>query len=118
MAEFLFIYRGGQKQESAMSPEDMQEYMNQWLGWIGKAMEAGWMLTAGDALLPEGKVVHPNAVITDGPFAESKELVGGYSIIEADDLDAASKLADGCPGLLHGGLVEVRQLAKVAVESN
>jgi hypothetical protein len=75
------------------------------------------MLSPGDALTPEGRVVHPKKVVTDGPFVESKEIVGGYSIVQADTLDAAADLAKSCPALLTGGKVEVRPLAGLSIKS-
>ena len=74
------------------------------------------MVNPGDALTMEGCVVHANKVVTDGPFVESKEIVGGYSIVQADTLAAAAELAKGCPGLLVGGKVEVRPLAGLAAQ--
>lgn len=114
MAKFMFVYRGGNDDD--MSPEDMQKVMQTWMTWIQGGMEAGWMLDAGDALMPDGKVVHPDSTITDGPFAESKELVGGFSMVQADDLDAAVKLTAGCPMFAGGGTVEVRELRDVMAE--
>jgi hypothetical protein len=73
------------------------------------------MTDPGDALLPEGRVV-TSKVVTDGPFMESKEVLGGYSVVEAETADAAAKLAKGCPGLLVGGTVEVRRLAGYTVQ--
>ena len=64
----------------------------------------------------EGRVVNASKVVTDGPFVESKEIVGGYSIVQADTIDAAAELAKGCPGLLCGGKVEVRPLAGLAAQ--
>ena len=58
--------------------------------------------------------MHSNKVVTDGPFVESKEIVGGYSIVQADTIDAAAEIAKGCPGLLGGGKVEVRVFAGLA----
>jgi hypothetical protein len=69
------------------------------------------MLDPGDALTPEGCVVNSTKVVTDGPFVESKEIVGGFSIVQAENVRAAAELAKGCPGLLTGGKVEVRRLA-------
>ena len=89
MADYLFLYRGGDQQESEMSPEQMQAHMEKWHQWIGKAMNTGWMDNPGDALLPEGRVVDANKVVTDGPFAESKEHIAGFYIINAADLDDA-----------------------------
>jgi hypothetical protein len=113
MSKFLFIYRGSADSASEMTPEESQQHMKAWEQWIGEAMQKGWMLNPGDALTPEGRVVKAK-VVTDGPFVESKEIVGGYSIVQADSLDAAAKLAKGCPGLSVGGTVEVRALAGLA----
>jgi hypothetical protein len=110
MAKFMFVYRGKPDAFAAMSPQEMQKHMDQWAAWIGQAMKEGWMLDPGDALNPEGKVVTAK-VVTDGPFVESKDVVGGFSIVQADSMEAAAKLAKGCPGLFGGGSVEVRQLA-------
>lgn len=114
MAKFLFIYRGCEDRPAQISPQEMQQIMNKWNAWIAEGMQKGWMLSPGDALMSEGKVVHPKNVVTDGPFVESKEIVGGYSVIEAETLAAATELAKGCPGLQTGGKVEVRPLAGLA----
>jgi hypothetical protein len=111
MAKFLFVYRGGNDAESKMTPDEMQQYMHKWGTWIREALQKGWMVDPGDALTPEGRVVNAKKVVTDGPFVESKEIVGGYSIVQAGTIDAAAELAKGCPGLLAGGKVEVRSLA-------
>ena len=111
MARFLFVYRGSGDAMAKMSPEQMQQHMQKWEKWIGEAMQKGWMVDPGDALTPEGCVVNAKMAVTDGPFVESKEVVGGFSIVEADSVHAAAELAKGCPGLLVGGKVEVRRLA-------
>jgi hypothetical protein len=109
MAKFLFVYRGGN--ENTMTPEEMQQNMQKWGAWIGEALQKGWMTDPGDGLTLEGRVVNAKKVVTDGPFVESKEIIGGFSIVEAASIDAAAELAKGCPGLLAGGKVEVRTLA-------
>ena len=68
------------------------------------------MLDAGDGLKREGRVVNGKKVVSDGPFIEMKEIVGGFSIVQADTLDAAAELAKGCPIFVRGGTVEVRPL--------
>jgi hypothetical protein len=110
----MFIYRGGDEGAAGLTPEQMQQIMQKWATWIGEAMKKGWMTDPGDALTQEGRMVNAKKVVTDGPFVESKEIVGGYSIVKADSLDAAAELAKGCPGLLTGGQVEVRPLAGLA----
>jgi hypothetical protein len=111
MANFLFVYRGGDERFQSMTPEELQQHMQQWTNWIAEGFQKGWMVDAGDALTPEGRVVNAKKVVTDGPFVESKEIVGGFSIVKADSIDKAAELAKGCPALLTGGSVEVRTLA-------
>jgi hypothetical protein len=110
MAKFLFVYRNSSDLRNRMSPEEMQQQMQKWQKWISEGLEKGWMLDPGDALTPEGRVVGAK-VVKDGPFVESKEIVGGFSIIQADSIQAAAELAKGCPGIPVGGTVEVRSLA-------
>ena len=116
MARFLFVYRGANEAASSMTPEQMQQHMQKWHDWISEGLQRGWIVDAGDALTPEGRVVTAKKVVTDGPFVESKEIVGGFSIVQADTIDAAAELARGCPGLLVGGKVEVRPLAGFSVK--
>jgi hypothetical protein len=68
------------------------------------------MVDAGDGLKKEGRVLKGKKVVTDGSFIESKEILGGFSIVQADTLDAAAELAKSCPVFLRGGSVEVRPL--------
>ncbi len=108
MTKFLFVYRRGSDAVNKMSPEQMQKHMEKWRSWIGEGLQKGWLLDRGDALAQEGRVVKAQHVVIDGPFVESKEIVGGFSIVQADNIDAAAELAHGCPALLTGGSVEVR----------
>lgn len=114
MANFMFVYRGGDDNPAQMSPEQMQQLMQKWNDWIGMGFQQGWMVDPGDALLPEGRTVNAKKVVSDGPFVEAKELVGGYSIVKADSIAAACEFAKSCPALLYGGTVEVRQCAGLA----
>ena len=111
MAKFLFVYRSAPATMRNLSPEEMQQTMQKWSTWISEGMQKGWMLDPGDGLTQEGCVVNAKKVVTDGPFVEAKELVGGFSIVQAATVSAAAKLAKGCPHLLSGGTVEVRRLA-------
>ena len=116
MAKFLFVYRNDPNAYNKMTPEEGQQQMQKWEKWIGEGMQKGWMLDPGDALTPEGRVVR-GKVVTDGPFVEAKEVVGGFSIVQADTIEAAAQLAKGCPGLQIGGTVEVRRLAGYATKN-
>ena len=113
MPKFMFVYRGGHDDMENASPEQMQQMMQLWMNWIQEGTEAGWMLDGGDALKPEGSIVNSDLSVMDGPFAESKELVGGYSMVQAPDLAAAIELAKSSPMPKSGGTVEVRELANM-----
>jgi hypothetical protein len=110
MAKFLFIYRDAPPTEMP-SPEVMQAVLSQWGAWIEKFMKTGEMLDPGDGLKPEGRVVRNSQVMSDGPYMESKEIMGGYSIISAPNFDAALNIAMECPAAKHGGSLEIRELA-------
>ena len=117
MSKFMFVYRGGDEEMEHASPEQMQQVMQMWKDWIQEGVEAGWMIDGGDALKPGGAIVNADLSITDGPFAESKELVGGYSMIEAPVLATAIELAKKSPMPKSGGSVEVRELPRAGMQS-
>jgi len=108
MKEFMMIFRNDMTKPKP-SPEQMQGMIKQWQDWIGGIASQG-KFVATNALGFEGKTVNADATITDGPYAELKEIVGGYIIVKSDTIDDAMKLTDGCPTLLSGGKVEVRDV--------
>jgi hypothetical protein len=107
MSEFLYLYRGGDRQPT---PAGMQQQMQRWMTWLKELGEKGHVKSQGHPLEPAGKLVRGKSV-TDGPFAE-KDMVGGYSLIEAADLAQAVELSKGCPIHDYNGAVEVRPLMK------
>ncbi len=110
MSEFLYLYRGGQR---GGTPEQSQQIMQKWLNWMKDLTTSGNLKDPGQPLEGEGKVVDTKGTVTDGPFAEAKDLVGGFSLVEADSLARAAELARGCPILEVGGFVEVRPIMKM-----
>jgi hypothetical protein len=110
MKDFMFIFRGGLDPMTA-SPEEMQDNMQKWFGWVEDLRQKG-TYASGEALTPEGKTVRSNGAVTDGPFAESKEIVGGFFVVKAASLDDAIAIAKNCPDLPLGGTVEVREVMK------
>lgn len=113
MSEFLYVYRGGHRDHRKLSAEDMQQAMQKWMTWLQGLAEKGHLKDRGHPLEPEGKVVSGTSKnVTDGPYAE-KDLVGGYSLIEAKDLAQATELSKGCPVLERGGAVEVRAIMRM-----
>lgn len=113
MPNYLFVYRSEPFDFSKVSPEQMQKSMDMWSSWIGKGFQEGWMVDAGDALMPEGRVVKNDRSVTDGPFMEAKELVGGYGVIKCASFEEAVEHAKTCPNIIEGGSVEIRQMAGV-----
>jgi hypothetical protein len=86
--------------------------MQNWFSWI-EELKAKKIYVSGEALLPVGKTVKgKKALVTDGPFAESKELVGGFFIIKANSIEEAAEIAKGSPDLPYEGSVEVREVMK------
>lgn len=109
MKEFLMIFRTERNDNPAPSPEQMQAMVKTWQDWIGGIAAQGKFLGT-NALSPNGKTLQGNQVIADGPYAEVKEIVGGYILVKTDSMDDALKLAEGCPTLAIGGKVEVREV--------
>lgn len=105
MSEYLYIYRGAQRPES---PQEAQQIMQKWMKWMEELAAKGHIKDRGQPLDPAGKVVDRKKVVTDGPFAEAKDLVGGYSLVTAKDLAEAAELSKGCPIFERNGFVEVR----------
>src|SRR5215468_2142209 len=113
MSEFLYVYRGGGGPRSISSPEQMQQIMQKWMTWMQGLADKGHLKDRGHPLEPEGKLVAGQGKqVTDGPYAE-KDLVGGYSLIEARDLAQAAELSKGCPILERDGSVEVRPIMQM-----
>jgi hypothetical protein len=108
MSAFLYLYRGG---EAGRSPERMQQSMQKWMTWLKDLADKGHVKDQGQPLERSGKLVKgKQKTVTDGPFAEAKDVVGGYTLIEARDLSQAVELSKGCPILEVDGAVEVRPI--------
>jgi len=112
MNEYLVIMRLDLiTKEAQPSPEQLEGYMKMYQDWVG-GIAAQNKFVGGTGLATEGKVIKPNNVITDGPFAEVKESIAGFITIKAKDLEEAVSLAKTCPILFgEGNSVEVRQVS-------
>ena len=101
----LFV---GMDWHKGLSPEQTQKVSQDWMAWF-KGLMAEGKAVAGHPLALEGKSVSgKNRTVTDGPFAESKEAVGGYFMLDVATMDEAVAIAQQCPGLPFGAKVEVR----------
>src|SRR5580765_5543348 len=110
---YMFLFRNADWHRG-LSPEEIQTVMSQWKSWFERLTQAG-KVKAGQPLEREGKIIsgRKGKVVADGPFAESKEAVGGYFLLQVDSLEEAVAIAKECPGLEHGAIVEVRPIAEV-----
>ncbi|MEK8051446.1 YciI family protein [Ideonella sp. DXS22W] len=114
-AKYLFIYRQpADARDDELSPAEMAEMLAQWSAWKARFDEE--IVDLGDGLKPQGRQVRAGAggeiVVTDGAFVEAKEVLGGYSIVQAASLERAVEISRGCPVLrFPGSWIEVRELA-------
>lgn len=110
MKDFALLFRQPGSDHSKVSAEELQAIDKKWKDWIGGIAAQGKLTSQGSRLAMEGKVLKGSGVITDGPFVEIREMLGGLIIVKADGLDDATTLAHGCPALDNGGSVEIRPL--------
>jgi hypothetical protein len=113
MEKFLYLFKGGIETTQNASPEAMQGHLQKWMQWMQKLAQDGTFIS-GEPLEPSGKKVSGiGKIVTDGPFAETKELVGGYMMVNANDINHAVEISKGCPVLEVGGHVEIRPIHKM-----
>lgn len=118
MSEYVFLYRSTTEahHEAMGSPEKAQQSMTKWRAWFKEMTDKGHLKNLGQPLERVGKVVGgKKKTVTDGPYTETKDVIGGYSIVEARDLEQAAQLATGCPILENGGSVEVRPVKQMSL---
>jgi hypothetical protein len=114
MKEYLFLFRGGDHASLKDSPEQFQAHMQKWMKWMGDLGEKG-KLVGAQPLDNTGKnIMGTKKVVSDGPFMEGKEMVGGYLMCKASSYDEAVEIAKGCPILeFEDGNVEVREVQEL-----
>src|SRR5262249_32509862 len=116
MSEYVLLYRSTQEahRETMGSPEKAQQSMAKWRAWVQDMNHKSPLNNMGQPLERVGKVVTGRKkTVSDGPYAETKDVIGGYSIIEARNADQAAEIASGCPILEQGGCVEVRPVMQM-----
>ncbi|MDD9932436.1 MAG: YciI family protein [Myxococcales bacterium] len=108
MTKYLFLYWNPPAPDQQPSPEEMQQMMAQWSGW--KEKFADKVADMGDGLQHDGRVLK-NGQVTDGPYAEAKEIIGGFSIIQAASYEEALEVARECP-ITHmpEASIEIREM--------
>jgi hypothetical protein len=118
MKEFMMLFRHEATGNSqAPTAEQMQAVMKEWQKWI-KGIAADGKYSGTNRLNSDGNTLKPGQVITDGPYAEAKEIIGGYLIVKAGSLKEAVEMAKSCPNLVYGGSVEVRSVISIDYDTN
>jgi hypothetical protein len=111
MKEFVMIFRSEPQLEVKVSPEEMQAMVTSWQNWMGGMAAQNKLASPGNRLGFDGRLVKPDNLITNGPYVEIKEMVGGYIVVRAESIDEAAEMAKGCPMIIGGaGAVEVRDI--------
>ena len=112
-SDYMLLFRGN-IWDKGLSPEQLQKVVSDWMAWFERLKEEGRCL-GGHPLEKEGKLVSgkQGRTVADGPFAESKEAIGGYFYLQVADENEAIEIAKQCPGLEYGAVVEVRPVAEI-----
>ena len=109
MKEFVLLFRRPELKDVYNDPQEIETHRQKWKDWLNGFPPEVKLSGTGFGLSEDGKILKPSGVITDGPFAELKEKLGGLAVIKAESLDEATTLAHGCPVLDIGGSVEIRE---------
>jgi hypothetical protein len=108
-SEYLLLFRNIGWHKS-LSREEIQHHIARFTAWFERLRDQGRFI-GGGPLAHEGKTLADRNTVVDGPFAETKEVIAGFFIIQADSLEEAAEIAKDCPGLTYGQTVEVRAIA-------
>lgn len=109
MNRFVFVFRGGAVAHKELAPAEVGAHLQKWMVWLGELDRKGHSEPGGTRLDRSGKTVRGKSkAVTDGPFAEAKDLVTGSLVVKAPTLEAATAIAMGCPIYEYDGSVEVR----------
>jgi len=109
MKEFLMVFRNEGMGDYRPTQAEMEAVEKEWNNWFGSIAAQG-KLGGGHRPGFEGKTIHAGNVITDGPYAEVKEILMGTTVLKVDTMEEAIEIAKGCPILKEGGTVEVRDI--------
>ena len=110
MKEYILLFRH-ENANGKVSPEQMQQWMKQQMDWVAGIAAQNKFVSGTGLLFEDAKVVNHQKMITNGPFGDIKETLGGYVIVKADSAEEAAEFAKGTPILMgEGNTVEVRQI--------
>lgn len=110
MKNFLLLLHEDMEQMQELSPKEMEALIGAHMAWAKKLAEEGY-LVAGDGLEETGiQIKGKDCVIKDGPYLESKEMIGGYYLLQAENMEGIIAIAKECPCHLWGGTTEIRPI--------
>ena len=110
MKKFLLLLHEDIEKMSNLSPKEMEELGNSHMAWANKLAESGHLIS-GDGLHENGVLISgKDCIVKDGPYLESKELIGGYYLLQADDIKTIVEIAKECPCHIWGGTTEIRPI--------
>ncbi len=116
MAQFLLLLHADPTDWLKMPPDEKQKWFGKYMSWGSQARQAGYLVGSNKLADDAGKVIRGGkALVTDGPYSETKEVLGGYYLIEAANYDEAVETSKGCPHLKYNGWIEVREIEPVPV---
>jgi hypothetical protein len=111
MKEFVLIFRMDELPEVKLTPEELTLTMQVWEKWMDKIIADNILVSRGNRLGSEAKTVKRRNVVINGPYTETREIVGGYIIIQAKNIEAAVEIVKGCPAIIDGRLsAEIRNV--------
>jgi hypothetical protein len=112
MEKFLILLHSDPKTWASLSPVEAQKALEKFVGWRMKLQDKGILLGSAKLADEPGKVLRGRGMIrvTDGPYSETKEVLGGYFMVEAANYEEAGKIAQECPGLEYNCTIELRQV--------
>lgn len=111
MPKYMLLLYDNPADWQGLSPEEMQKAIEKYIAWGNKARQGGWFAGSHKLADDAGKVLRGKGGkprVTDGPYSETKEVLGGYYLIEAKDYDEAVQRTLDHPHLQYGGTIEVR----------
>ncbi|MBB5394493.1 YciI family protein [Mucilaginibacter sp. AK015] len=110
MKDFLLIYRADYSLLATMADDERTAMTQRYMDWVGNMAANDALVERGNRLAPTGRVVSKGDVVTNGPYTEVKEFIGGYSIIKAESYEAAVALMEGSPVFELDGKIEIREI--------
>ena len=110
MKDYILLYRADYSLLAGMNDDERQAMTQRYMDWVSSIAGQDKLVERGNRLAPTSKTVAANNMVTNGPYTEVKEFIGGYSVIRAESYEEAVKLMDGSPVFELNGKIEIREI--------